>query len=160
MVLRPGPADDVPPRGGITRPDRQPAPQVTALRALARPPVPAVSAAELWAGVHLPGPDPGEKLRRLALCAQRFTPRVSLAAPDGLLLEVKGSLHLFAGVAGLRAAIAGECQRLGLPFVLAFAPTPLAALAMARGGKPLAVMDLVRLTGLLAPLPLSTLRWP
>ncbi|MGH8132624.1 MAG: hypothetical protein ACRETP_05245, partial [Steroidobacteraceae bacterium] len=122
--------------------------------------MPAVSAAELWAGVHLPGPDPGEKLRRLALCAQRFTPRVSLAAPDGLLLEVKGSLHLFAGVAGLRAAIAGECQRLGLPFVLAFAPTPLAALAMARGGKPLAVMDLVRLTGLLAPLPLSTLRWP
>src|SRR6266404_9344822 len=43
---------------------------------------------ELWAGLHLPGINP-EKLQQLAVCAQRFTPRVSLAPPDGLLLEVQ-----------------------------------------------------------------------
>ena len=37
-------------------------------------------------------------LEQLAMRAQRFTPRVSLAPPDGLLLEVKGSLHLFGGM--------------------------------------------------------------
>jgi len=36
-------------------------------------------------------------LERLATLAQRFTPRVSLVTPEGLLLEVKGSLHLFGG---------------------------------------------------------------
>ena len=48
----------------------------------------------------------------LALRAQRFTPRVSLVPPDGLLLEVKGSLHLFDGVDGLLRALANECASL------------------------------------------------
>jgi protein ImuB len=114
---------------------------------------------ELWAGLHLPGINPG-KLQQLAVCAQRFTPRVSLAPPDGLLLEVQGSLHLFAGVAGLRCALMSECLRLQVQPVLAFAPAALAALVAARAGKPLAVMDLAQLTGQLAPLPLASLRWP
>src|SRR5262245_11062929 len=40
---------------------------------------------------------PREKqlLEQLATHAHRFTPRVSLVQPDALLLEVKGSLHLF-----------------------------------------------------------------
>jgi len=117
------------------------------------------SAPELWAGLHLPGINP-EKLQQLAVCAQRFTPRVSLAPPDGLLLEVQGSLHLFAGVAGLRGALMSECLRLQVQPVLAFAPAALAALVVARAGKPLAVMDLAQLTGQLAPLPLASLRWP
>jgi protein ImuB len=116
-------------------------------------------APELWAGLHLPGINP-EKLQQLAVCAQRFTPRVSLAPPDGLLLEVQGSLHLFAGVAGLRAALMSECLRLQVQPVLAFAPAALAALVVARAGKPIAVMDLAQLTGQLAPLPLASLRWP
>jgi protein ImuB len=114
---------------------------------------------ELWAGLHLPGINP-EKLQQLAVCAQRFTPRVSLAPPDGLLLEVQGSLHLFAGVAGLRDALRSECLRLQVQPVLAFAPAALAALVAARAGKPLAVMDPAQLTGQLAPLPLASLRWP
>jgi protein ImuB len=114
---------------------------------------------ELWAGLHLPGINP-EKLQQLAVCAQRFTPRVSLAPPDGLLLEVQGSLHLFAGVAGLRGALRSECRRLQVQPVLAFAPAALAALVAARAGKPLAVMDPAQLTGQLAPLPLASLRWP
>lgn len=130
------------------------------LRALAPPPhPPAASAGELWAGVHLSAAAP-EALQRLALRAVRYTPRVSLEPPDGLLLEVKGSLHLFAGVAGLRRAVTEECRHLGIPSVLAFAPTPRAALALARAGRPHAVLDMSALTGALARLPLAILRWP
>jgi protein ImuB len=118
------------------------------------------AAAELWAAVHLTGPDPGEKLQRLALRAQAFTPRVSLEPPDGLLLEVQGSLQLFAGVTGLRAAVTQQCRRLGTAVVLAFAPTSLAALTLARAGRALAVTEPAQLIGRLAPLPLATLRWP
>ncbi|HET7756253.1 MAG TPA: DNA polymerase Y family protein [Steroidobacteraceae bacterium] len=124
------------------------------------PSAPAVPAAQLWAAVHLAGPDSGEKLQRLALGAQAFTPRVSLEPPDGLLLEVQGSLRLFAGVAGLRAAVTQQCRRLGVAPALAFAPTPLAALTLARAGRALAVTEPAQLTGRLAPLPLATLRWP
>ena len=122
---------------------------------LALPPI-----LELWAGVHLPGFDSAEKLELLATRAQQFTPRVSLVPPDGLLLEVKGSLHLFAGVAGLRAELTGECRRFQAPPVLAFAPTPLAALTAARAGRPLEITAAGQLIGQLAPLPLTALRWP
>lgn len=132
------------------------------LHSLARPPVcGALPAAELWAGVHLPQFAVAEKLEQLAASAQRFTPRVSLVPPDGLVLEIKGSLHLFAGVAGLRdelAELTREC--LHLQPVLAFAPTPLAALTAARAGKPLVITAGAQLTGQLAPLPLTALRWP
>ena len=111
-------------------------------------------------GIHLPAPVPAEALQRLALRAEAYTPRVSLEPPDGLLLEVKGSLHLFAGVTGLRLAVTDECRRLGMRSVLAFAPTPRAALALARSGRPHAVLDPGALIGQLAPLPLATLRWP
>jgi protein ImuB len=114
----------------------------------------------LWAGLHLSGCDSAEKLQQLAMRAQRFTPRVSLVPPDGLLLEVKGSLHLFAGVAGLGRELIHECGPLQLRPVLAFAPTPLAALTAARAGQPLVITDIAQLTGQLAALPLSALRWP
>jgi protein ImuB len=105
-------------------------------------------------------------LERLALCAQRFTPRVSLVPPDGLVLEVKGSLHLFGGVEGLSRALASECASLGLKSIVALAPTPLAALVAARVGRPgrpidqpFVVTELTRLVGQLMPLPLAALRW-
>jgi len=115
---------------------------------------------ELWAGVHLNEFDPVQGLEALAIRAQRFTPRVSLAPPDGLLLEVAGSLHLFAGVAGLRRELVEECLHLRVRPVLAFAPTPLAALTAARAGQALVITDPAQLVGQLAPLPLSALRWP
>ncbi|MDE2051624.1 MAG: DNA polymerase Y family protein, partial [Gammaproteobacteria bacterium] len=93
--------------------------------------------AELWLAVHLtasPSP-PQQDLERLGARAQRLTPRVSLDPPDGLLLEVKGSLHLFGGVQGLSREMAGECSRLQMPCTLALAPTSLAALALARAGR-------------------------
>jgi len=118
----------------------------------------ACPAAELWAGLHLPGCDSPPQLTALAERAQRFTPRVSLEPPDGLLLEVRGSLHLFAGVAGLRAGLAAAFPE--RPVQLAFAPTPLAALIGARAGRGFEIVELSQLIGQIAPLPLTLLRWP
>ncbi|HTX24939.1 MAG TPA: DNA polymerase Y family protein [Steroidobacteraceae bacterium] len=99
-------------------------------------------------------------LERLATCAQRFTPRVSLSPPDGVLLEVRGSLHLFGGAAALGASFRADCSAAGSRPRLALAPTALAALAAARVGEPFEVTDVARLTGALSPLPLAALRWP
>ncbi|HZO22297.1 MAG TPA: DNA polymerase Y family protein [Steroidobacteraceae bacterium] len=108
--------------------------------------------------------NPGEStssppLEQLATRAQRFTPRVSLEPPDGLLLEVKGSLHLFKGAAGLMQALGEEYGDIGKVSSFALAPTPLAALLMARWGKPLIITDKAQLIGHLAPLPLKLMRW-
>ncbi len=113
---------------------------------------------ELWLAVHVL--NGGLTLERLATRAQRFTPRVSLAPPDGMLLEVKGSLHLFKGVEGLIKAVTGECTRLGIESNVAVAPTPLAAIVAARVGKPLVVMDRSQLVGQVSGMPLAPLRWP
>jgi protein ImuB len=105
--------------------------------------------------------DPGAvSLERLATSAQRFTPRVSLVAPDGLLLEVKGSLHLFNGTDGLIRALANECGTVGIKPAIALAPTPLAAMVAARVGKPFIVTNAAQLVGRLSSVPLTPLRWP
>src|SRR3984885_11292732 len=117
--------------------------------------LPRAAAAQLWAAVHLPGLEAAEKLAQLASVCQRFTPRVSLVPPDGLLLEVQGSLQLFAGVAGLTVALTAECRRGRTCPVIAFAP-----LTAARAGKALVITSLAQLTGQLAPLPLRALCWP
>ncbi len=147
-----------------------PAPSVPPARAVAAREMPLRLAratdAPLWLGIHVAalvaeaaGTVP-QMLQSLARRAQRFTPRISLAPPDGLLLEVRPSLHLFGGVEGLRRALAAECAALTPSVTLAFAPTPLAALVGARTGGSLVVLDAAQLTGSLAPVPLTALRWP
>ena len=85
---------------------------------------PACGPEELWLGAHLPqlghpqNDLTGERrrqkmLERLAVDAYRFTPRVSLVPPDGLLLEVKGSLHLFGGWEGLRSSVEASHRSAG-----------------------------------------------
>src|SRR5690606_9244562 len=73
-------------------------------------------------------------LHELAAWAGRFTPAVSLAPPDSLLLEVSASLRLFGGLDRLLAMLRAGLGELGLAAQLAVAPTPLAAhwLALAR----------------------------
>ena len=100
-------------------------------------------------------------LERLARHALAFTPRVSLAPPDGLLLEIKGSLRLFGGTTELGSAFLGACRAAGVRPKLALAPTPLAALVGARySASHFKITDESRLVGALAPLPLAVLRWP
>lgn len=109
-------------------------------------------------------------LLRLAETALAFTPRVSLEPPDAVLLEVRGSLCLFGGTDGLTRRLHERCATLGVDARLALAPTPGAALALARLAPPAKpgsadsagpmVTGGERLVGLLAPLPLTALRWP
>ncbi|MBW4052420.1 MAG: DNA polymerase Y family protein [Proteobacteria bacterium] len=167
---------------GVPAPQQAPAPRPGDLpRPVSDRPGLAVAAtiapAQLWLAVHLaasPSQLAPQDLERLGARAQRLTPRVSLDPPDSLLLEVKGSLHLFGGVEGVSREMAGECLRLRMPGTLAVAPTPLAALALARAGRRLGlpasltgvpasqllVTDPAQLVGKLSPLPLATLRWP
>jgi protein ImuB len=98
-------------------------------------------------------------LERLAARAQRFTPRVSLVPPDGVVLEVKGSLHLFGGAEALCRALEDECRTVGVKPVLSLAPFPLAALAASRAGKTFVITQPAHLIGRLTSLPLTALRW-
>lgn len=104
-------------------------------------------------------------LERLAAAAGEVTPRVSLEPPDGLLLEVRGSLALFGGVEAVCEKLRAAARSVGVRAQLALAPTPLAALAGARvprrrGSALFRVMHRAELVGALAPLPLAVLRWP
>lgn len=123
-------------------------------------PAPEPEAPELWLALHLPQAPTPEGLETLALRAQRFTPRVCLAPPDGLLLEIKGSLHLFGGLTSLLQSVTHELAASHQGATLAAAPVPRAALVAARAGKPLQITSLARLVGSLSSLPLTALRWP
>ncbi len=121
---------------------------------------------ELWAAVQLgQWHDEAETLNRnfpavlavLAKHAQGFTPRVVVESPDAVLLELAGSQRLFGGMPALLAALRKVFPR---PLQLALAPTPLAAVLLARAGRNCCITSLGRLTGRLAPLSLKHLHWP
>ncbi|MCY4059552.1 MAG: DNA polymerase Y family protein [Gammaproteobacteria bacterium] len=85
-----------------------------------------------------------ERLSWLAQMAYRYTPRVSPAPPDALLLEVRGSLRLFGGMKALVDKVAADCRRCGHEQSWAVATTPLAALMLARAGMGIVVEQPVR----------------
>ncbi|MEQ8662665.1 MAG: hypothetical protein RLW62_17780, partial [Gammaproteobacteria bacterium] len=70
-------------------------------------------------------------LARLCRWALQFTAELSAVAPDGLVLEVGGSLKLFDGLEGLLRQLRGGLRRLGFRVDYAVAPTPLAAALLA-----------------------------
>ncbi|MEY2688681.1 MAG: hypothetical protein RL375_2879 [Pseudomonadota bacterium] len=88
----------------------------------------------------------------IALWALQFSPRVTLL-DEAVLMEVEASVRLFGGKRALRDRVVDEARDLGV-VALAWAPTSLAALALARSGiesgfrKPLAE--------LLDPLPMAS----
>lgn len=71
-------------------------------------------------------------LTDIASWAGRFTPSISLDAPDAVLLEVQACLRLFGGLEALCEAILAGLDELGFAGRLAVAPTPLAARWLAR----------------------------
>src|SRR3954471_8891257 len=87
----------------------------------------------LWVALHFPGLAT-EALLTLAAWACQFTPRVSPEPPQALLLEVQGSLRYFGGRETLLASLKRALGELGLPAMLAEAPTARAALWRARAG--------------------------
>jgi protein ImuB len=98
-------------------------------------------------------------LQRLCLCAQQFTSLVSIEMPNALLLEIKGSVKLFGSLAALHAAVEAAWGRLSLRAHAATAPTALAALWLARAGKPACIEDSGQLAGGLAELPIACTSW-
>ena len=104
-------------------------------------------------------------LEAVAQRGVRFTPRVSLEPPDGVLLEVRGSLRLFGGARQLCRRLQQELvDATGAAVRFAITPSPLASLWFARTGPPGARPVFVRhrdeLAGRLASLPLGCTRWP
>ena len=71
-------------------------------------------------------------LERLITVAYEFTPYVSVAMADALLLEMAGSLKLFNGVNAARSKIRTRFGRLGHRVAIGIAHTPRASLAFAK----------------------------
>ncbi len=102
--------------------------------------------------------DPGAEARalvRLATWTATFTPGTHLAPPDAVLADIGGSLRLFGGLSPLVARLAGGAQAQGYATRLGIAPTPGAALLLARAGDARPLRDPARLAATLAPLPLA-----
>jgi protein ImuB len=99
-------------------------------------------------------------LARLAAWAGAFTSIVSLEPPAGLLLEVRGSLRLFGGLEALRVRLRRALLATGHEGRDAVAPTPLAALWLARAGETAAVTRHAELAGRLGRLRPAVTGWP
>ena len=99
-------------------------------------------------------------LETVAVMALDFTPRVNLDPPDGVLLEVRGSLRLFGGVRPLCARVGERLRARGLAPRIALTPTRLASLWFARSGMEVVLRRPEALAGRLAALPLACTRWP
>jgi protein ImuB len=105
--------------------------------------------------------DPGAEARAIAQLATwtlRFTPQVSVIAADALVLEIGASLRLFGGLPPLVARISNGVKAQGYEAQLGIAPSPTAALLLARAATmdPHAC-DARELPRILAPLPLKLL---
>ena len=96
-----------------------------------------------------------EALKGVAAWAGQFTSLVSLMPPQGLLLEVGGSLSLFGGLGRLWARINDGLAELGYTAHLAIAPTPQGAWLLARAGLKQRVVDTHALPGYLDSVPLE-----
>lgn len=107
--------------------------------------------------------DPAREARALAdlACwAGRFTPTVSLASPDALLLEIGACRRLFGGVAAIVAAALDGCRAQGWSVAWAVAPTPLGARWLARADAAASYESLDALQAALADLPCAVPGWP
>jgi protein ImuB len=107
--------------------------------------------------------DPAREARALsdlACAAGRFTPSVSLAPPDGLLLEIGGCLRLFGGAPAIVEAVLAACAGQGWSAEWAVAPTPLGARWLARAGRREIVAPAVELPAALAALSCAVPGWP
>ena len=76
-----------------------------------------------------------ERLHYLAEAACRYTSRISLCTPDGLVLEAGGSLGLFGGADAIAAKLKTLFQSVRHAANIAGAATPAAALALAHWGR-------------------------
>jgi len=98
-------------------------------------------------------------LQKLCLHAHAFTSLVSIEPPNALLLEIKGSVKLFGSLPQLHLGIDDCWRRLALQAHSATAPSTLAALWLARAGRPSQIEDAELLPTHLAKLPIACTAW-
>jgi protein ImuB len=98
-----------------------------------------------------------QALAEVATALLTFTPNVSIALPNAVMAEISGSLRLFGGLAPLLEQLEHRVRVGGYAVQRALAPTPAAALALARAGETTPVVNVDELPGALAPLPLVLL---
>ena len=96
----------------------------------------------------------------LAVWAGRFTPSVSLAPPDGLLLEISTCLSLHRGLRNLLKQARSGIGEMGYAATMACAPSSHGAWLLAKAGIEKAIREPARLETLLAALPLALLDQP
>ena len=99
-------------------------------------------------------------LAGIASWATQFTPTVSLASANEILIEISGCLRLFGGLRSLSGRIRNELAELGYHATVAMAPTPTAALLLARDGVDTSISDRHELRRTLARLRLTRLGQP
>ncbi|MYD44038.1 MAG: DNA polymerase Y family protein [Gammaproteobacteria bacterium] len=83
-----------------------------------------------------------QRLERLVSTAYAFTPYVSVAAGDALLLDMAGSLKLFDGIHKARSKLRKKFGRAGHRVAIGVAHTPRASLAFAKSGMDVAWPDM------------------
>lgn len=99
-------------------------------------------------------------LEGLAVWAGRFTPSVSLAPPDGLLLEISRCLLLHRGLASLLKQARAGLGDMGYAATMACAPSSHGAWLLAQAGIEKAIRAPARLEEVLAALPVALLDQP
>lgn len=121
------------------------------------------AAQALATSLHITPRQPAQELALLESLASwglQFTPMVALDPPDGLLLEIEGSLRYFRGLPRLRTLIMQGLAELDMQVHVGLAPTPLAASWLARAGDVEPILDARTLAQRLGRLPLHWLPWP
>jgi protein ImuB len=96
-------------------------------------------------------------LKNIAIWAEQFTPTISLQPPEGVLLEIEGSLTLFGGIEALRKHIELGLKGLGYHARIAVAPTPSSAWLLSRIGCEQPITDKQSLARILRQQPISVL---
>lgn len=99
-------------------------------------------------------------LAGIASWATQFSPTVSLASANEVLIEISGCLRLFGGLRPLSGRIRAGLAQLGYRAIVVVAPTPTAALLLARDGIDTSVADRHQLRPALARLRLRLLDQP
>lgn len=98
-------------------------------------------------------------LEGVAAWCERYTPLIAADPPDGVLLDISGCAHLFAGEQNLLNDLVGRLSQFGFSVRSAIASTAGAAWAVARCGWG-GIVQTGDERQALAPLPIAALRLP
>lgn len=96
-------------------------------------------------------------LAEIATLALAFSPQVSIAPPDAILVEISGSVRLFGGLSQLLDRLTREVKARGYRLQTGIAPVPAAAALLARVTGAAPVVAIAQLPAALARLPLALL---